>query len=273
VDWSDGWVTQNTCEEKAVVFETTVTVTSEECYYNAHIVGTSSDGSTSGYSWDIYKYTTYSGVGPPTGSTTLLWESPQGIDQQDKNLCFTSTGWYKIEGFVHGTGDDTSDYYDLSVDEVCVTSGISDECTLVIWNGTGEDDVGGDWNRGGEGSEEIYAKYEGTNGLDASNFTDNKTIEFTSGTDIDIGNYDLLAMWVNIKNWTVGDHVEVQFQGPGGWLGSDIYLDAYLNKSITNIWQRVFIPFVDMELTTASIYVHKLRLRSTGSVLCADSCL
>ena len=185
------------------------------------------------------------------------------MDQQDKKVCFTSIGWYKLEGFVHGTGTTTSDYEDLFVDEVCVVSGI--ECTLTIWNGTGPLDTGGDWGRGGEGFEAAYAKHDGTNGLDVSNFTKNKTIEFTRGPDIDIGEYDLLAMWVNVKNWTVGEHVEVQFHGQG-WLGNSVNLDAYINKSIVDIWQRALIPFVDLGLTTSSIYVNKLRLKSTGNI-------
>jgi len=122
-DWSDGWDTLTTCEEKAVVFATTVTVTPEECYYNLHIDGTSGDGSTSGYHWEVYQYTTFSGADicndVYTGSTELLWTSPTGMDQQDKKVCFTALGCYKLVGYVHGTGATTSDYANLHIDEVC----------------------------------------------------------------------------------------------------------------------------------------------------------
>lgn len=263
--WSDGWATLSGCEEKDVVFKTTVTVTPEECYYNLDIIGTSGDGSVSGYSWDIYKYTSYSGAGPPTGATELLWESPQGMTQQDKDVCFTSEGWYKIEGFVHGTGATTSDYENLSVDEVCVASGIAAECTLVIWNGTGVDDVGGDWTHGAQGTEEAYAKHSGTNGLDAS-LTQNQHVQFTSGA-VDIGQYDLLSAWVNVRSWDADAHVEVTFTGPAGFTGDTVNLDAYINKSLTTMWQRALIPYEDLGLTPQQItYVNKLDFKATGNI-------
>jgi hypothetical protein len=180
------------------------------------------------------------------------------MEQQDKKVCFTSTGWYKIEGFVHGTGATTSDYENLFIDEVCAT--------LVIWNGTGVDDIGGDWNRGGAGSEEVYAKYEGTYGLDASSLSKNGLIEFTRGPTVDIGGYDLLAMWVNVVSWEAGKHIEAQFSGSGGWMGNLVNLDAYINSNILNTWQRALIPFADLGLAdTGSIDVNKLRLRATGN--------
>ncbi len=266
-DYSDGWDTQVTCEEKDVVFETTVDVTEVECYYNLNIVGTSDDGSVTGYNWEIEKYTTYSGSGEPspTESGTLLWTSPTGMDQQDKKVCFTSTGWYKIEGFVHGTGATTSDYEPLEITEVCVTSGIA-ECTLVIWNGTGVDDIGGDWSHGGQGTEETYAKYSGTNGLDASSLSKNDIIQFTEASSVDIGGYDLLAMWVNVKNWETDKLIEVQFSGNGSWMGNSVNLNAYINTGILDTWQRALIPFADLGLSaTGSIEVNKLRLRASGN--------
>jgi hypothetical protein len=34
-NWSDGWETQETCVEKDVVFDTTVTVTEEDCFFQS----------------------------------------------------------------------------------------------------------------------------------------------------------------------------------------------------------------------------------------------
>jgi len=263
-NWQDGWDNKVTCTDEDVVFATTVTITEVECYYNLNIVGTSSDGSVSGYSWDVYKYTTYSGVGPPSGPTELLWESPAGIEQQDKKVCFTSAGWYVIEGFVHGTGADTSDTADLYVTEVCaetVVSGVA-ECTLVIWNGTGPDDLGGDWNHGGKGVEADYAKHTGTNGLDVTGLKKNQHVQFTSGTDVDIGQYDLLSVWVNVQSWNADSHLEVGFDE-----GGTVNLNAYIDRTITNVWQRALIPYEDLGLTTQTVInVHQLDFTATGDM-------
>jgi hypothetical protein len=131
-DWSDGWDTLTTCTEKDVVFATTVTVTPVECYYNLNIVGTSSDGSVTGYHWEVYQYTTFSGgeseCDTYSDSPELLWTSPTGMDQQDKKVCFTAVGCYKLVGYVHGTGATTSDYENLYIEEVCepTVSGVAE---------------------------------------------------------------------------------------------------------------------------------------------------
>ena len=118
-NWQDGWQNLTSSVQKSVVFATTVTVESEECYYNMNVVGTSSDGSISGYHWDIYKNATSSG----TGVWDLIWTSPIGMDQDDKSICFTSVGYYNLEGHVHGTGTTTYDDEELYVDVVCPSSG------------------------------------------------------------------------------------------------------------------------------------------------------
>ena len=113
-EWSDGWEThKDACDSDAVVFKTTVTVTEEDCYYNLNIIGTSSDGSISGYGWVVS-----SGISD-TGPWTEIWSSPQGMDQQDKKLCFTSVGWYQIVGTVYGSGSSSSDDEIMYVDQVC----------------------------------------------------------------------------------------------------------------------------------------------------------
>jgi hypothetical protein len=121
-DWSDGWATNITCTEKDVVFDTTVTITEVECYYNLNIVGTSSDGSVSGYGWDVYRSTS-SGI---AGPYELVWYSPIGIEQNDKKVCFTEENYFKIIGYVYGTGTTTSGYEHLYVDEICVSGTIGD---------------------------------------------------------------------------------------------------------------------------------------------------
>lgn len=111
--WSDGWDTNNTCIEKNVVFKTTVTISEVECYYNLNLIGTSDDGSVTGYGWTVY-----SGSGE-IGPWVEQWASPVDLNQNDKKICFTSTGWYKIKGAVYGTGNTTYDEEILEITEVC----------------------------------------------------------------------------------------------------------------------------------------------------------
>jgi hypothetical protein len=168
--WNDGWDDYTECKEKDVAIETTVVVTQEDCYYNLYIYGTSGDGTVSGYSWQVSRSTT-SGIGGPY---EVLWTSPTGTNQRSKTICFTEQNYFKIEGFVYGTGATTSGVEYILVDEVCPGA----ECALIIWNGTGILDSGGDWEHTSHGTEVAYAKYEGTKGLDATGFTSNKKKHF-----------------------------------------------------------------------------------------------
>jgi len=138
-DWSDGWDTHTTCVEEPVPFLTTMTLSGIDCYYGMHVYGTADDGTVGGYSWDIYKYTTASGAGTPTGPTELVWESPIGSDQKYKEIAFTQTGWYKIVGWVYPdpitAGTETSAYENLRITEVCTTvaSGIVAICPPTVF--------------------------------------------------------------------------------------------------------------------------------------------
>lgn len=111
-EWSDGWDTHTECVEKDVVFDTTITITEEDCYYNLNIIGTSEDGSVTGYGWTVYS-------GTENGPWTEIWRSPVDLEQQDKKVCFTAEGWYKIEGEVAGNGASTYDDDLIYVTEVC----------------------------------------------------------------------------------------------------------------------------------------------------------
>ncbi len=113
-EWSDGWDTQNTCVEKDVVFETIVTVSVEDCYYNLDIIGTSDDGSVTGYGWTVYSGSS------STGPWSETWASPVAIEQISNKVCFCVLGFYKIEGTVYGTGASTSDNEIIEVLEVCI---------------------------------------------------------------------------------------------------------------------------------------------------------
>lgn len=251
-NWNDGWNDQETCELKNLAIDTTVAVVPEDCYYEITIFGTSGDGTVSGYSWDIYRSTTSGSSGP----WELLWESPQDMDQKEKTICFSEANFFKIEGFVYGTGATTSDYEIIDIATPC-PSGVG-ECTLVIWNGTGLADTGGDWNHTGHGTEAAYADAgNGTNGLDATGFTNNKKIYFQDTNENNVDEYDLLSMNINLKGW--GTEVYLEFED-----GNAIALSDYVDETIFNTWQRVLVPLEDFGLTEP-INLKKLTYTSSGS--------
>jgi hypothetical protein len=131
---------------------------------------------------------------------------------------------------------------------------------MALWNGTGFEDAGGDWNHSGHGVERMYAKYEGTNGLDATGFTQNKKIMFAESHEVNVDQYDLLSMYINLKEWQSGKDVIVYFED-----GNSVNLSAYADTTKLNEWQRVLIPFTDLGLT-APIEISKLTLESGGNM-------
>jgi len=251
-NWNDGWTDHETCELKNLVIETTVVAIAEDCYYELTVFGTSDDGTTSGYDWEISRSTSSGSSGP----WELVWTSPTGLDQKEKTICFTEANYFKAEAYVYGGGATTSDYEVIAIDAPC-PSGI-EECVLVVWNGTGIADSGGDWAHTSHGVEAAYADAgNGTNGLDATNFVNNKNIYFQSTYDVNVDDYDLLSMNINLKEW--GTEVRLSFED-----GNYVILSNYFDETQLNTWQRVLIPLEDFGLT-APIDVRRLTYTSVGS--------
>jgi hypothetical protein len=245
-EWSDGFESMTTCVTRDIVFKTSISVTLEDCYYILKVVGTSSDGTATDYSWTISSGTYNTGPWYP------VWESPVGLDQQDKTLCFTAIGWYKIEGFVHGSGDTTSAYDTMYVSEVCPEDG--PRVTLPIWDGTGVLDVGSDWVREGFGNEAVAAKYEGTNGLRVQNAASDDFVRFhTIGYGAEeIDEYDFLAFWINIRKWTKGSDATVDLYLSSNQTSTPLSLSNYIRFNKVKEWQRVMIPLPRFELPQSS---------------------
>lgn len=242
--WNDGWYNQTTTETKDVVFATNVTITTIECYYQLDITGTSSDGTVTGYHWEVYK--------DESGSWELTWESPEGLDQKEKKVCFTSLGTYKIIGFVHGTGATTSDYVLQEVDIVCPT-----EAYYYIWNGTGAADTGGDWLHSGFGIESPDAMKSGTNGLDATGMIANSSFSFARiGPPISTAEYDLLTMQLNLRSWQPASDIYITLKSVDQQVGDAVSLRNYVNNSSTNTWQRVYVPFDAFNMD--SVYIDEI---------------
>ncbi len=257
-NWSDGWDTNQTCTEKDVVFETLVTVTSEECYYNLNVIGTADDGTVGGYSWSI-DY----GISQ-TGPWDILWQSPIGMDQQDKRIGFALDGWYQVTGYVHssGAGATTSGSQILFVDVTCA-SGVA-ACGF-IWNGTGILDEYGDWEHSHYGFEATYAKHSGTNGLDASGMTKNDKIEFDELTGgFDASRYDSLILWVNVQSWEEGKLTTLDFQEFNNSWGTSISLNSYINVTSSGTWQKAVVPLAYFDISS---YIYKrLKITTAGNI-------
>lgn len=242
-DWSDGWETHTSCVSKDVVFGTIVTVTPEDCYYVINVVGTSTDGTVNGYSWTVSSGTSAS------GTFYEVWTSPTSENQQNKTICFSSTGWYKIEGTVYGNGDPTSDYETLYINETCPDSG----STYVLWNGTGELDSGGDWVREGFGYESVDARYKGTYGLLVSAPVHNDVLHFyrKAYTEIDISNYDFLSFWINVRTWNIKKEINIRLHSTLAAQSNYLNLSNYINLDRLEEWQRAMIPLSRFSITRA----------------------
>jgi hypothetical protein len=252
-EWSDGWDTNTTCETKDVVFDTVVTVTTDDCYYNLNIIGTSSDGSVTGYGWTVYSGTSIS------GSWEETWSSPVGIGQNDKKICFTSVGWYRIEGTVYGTGASTSDDEVMYVTTVCPAESV----IYNLWNGTGIQDVGSDWDHSGQGTESSEAMRSGTNGLDATGLKNNNKINFRAPgpSSVRMSDYDFLRFWINVREW---NNMSVQFKAIAGPNSDLLDLSEYIDSEKIDYWQRIRIPLDDFNFSQEAVYLKELIFKSIG---------
>lgn len=249
--WHDGWDEQISCIEKDVVFAVSVSLQKTDCYYDLAVYGTSDDGSVSGYHWEISRSTS-SGSGGPWD---VIWTSPIATNQKYKTICFTELNYFLIEAFVHGISSTVSAVLEFLPTEIC-----PEECVLVIWNGTGFDDVGGDWAHVGYGLERTYAKYSGTYGLDATDFSYGKKIMFNNPHNYNFDQFDLLSFYINVKTWQHGRDVAIYFNA-----GVSVNLSAYIDLSKIDIWQRVLISFADLGLVRP-IEVKRLTFESKGNI-------
>ncbi len=253
--WNDGWENHITNHQKNVTFATSITIIDEECYYSLHIVGTSSNGTVTGYKWEVYKYI--------DGGLVLTWESPIGVDQNDKKVCFTSIGLYQIKGYVYGTGNTTEAYINKEIDLVCPT-----EAYVYIWNGTGIDDIGGDWIHTGVGYESPQAKKSGTNGLDLSNLNRHSKFSFSRiGPPIGTAEYDFISLYVKVLYWDENSDIYLRLHNVGQPNGELICLKEYVHIYNTDEWQHVFIPLASFKMCNHMAgFINELSFSSSGNI-------
>lgn len=244
--WSDGWETHSSYVAKDVVFGTVITITPEDCYYIIDVIGTSTDGTANEYGWTVSSGTNAS------GTFNLVWSSPVAVDQQSKTLCFSAIGWYKIEGTVYGTGDPTSDYKTLYVDETCPPEGTS--VVISVWDGTGISDTATDWVRIGYGYESADSRHDGTHGLkvQSASISDDIIFHTVNYDVIDISDYTFLAFWINIRSWVQGADIIINMYSSISPDNTALHLSNYVHFGLVGEWQRVMIPILKFQLSSCA---------------------
>ena len=238
--WNDGWENKEEYFETEIIFATKVLISEEDCYYGLDIIGTSLDGTISAYKWDIY-FTTATGINP----WELIWESPTALDQKQKTIGFTKEGYYKIVGYIYGGGT-TSDEELLYIDKVCEDS-CADE---IIWDGTGALDTPTLWQRHGYGIEAPYARYTGTNGLDATGLVNN-TVLFSKSSGEEVSSFESLVFWINTRYIAKNSDLLLTLTDINNKKYTN-YLSNFITIDELNVWKKVIINLDDFNkhLTT-----------------------
>jgi len=134
--------------------------------------------------------------------------------------------------------------------EEMAINGTSGGSATVIWNGTGGGDTGGDWTHINQGTEESYAKYSGTNGLDSGVCSLGQSSGFDYGENIDIeGVYDQISFWMQPKAYPTGSNLQILWRTSAGTTkGNVLDISNYVSNFDLDIWQKVTIPITDFNL-------------------------
>lgn len=135
---------------------------------------------------------------------------------------------------------------------------------VVLWNGTGGGDSGGDWSASGTGSETAGSMHSGTNGWDTGIMAENNSVVFDNGSMIDInGTYGELKLWINPQAFPATSRPRISWlDNTDTLVGNNLRLDDYTENMDLNVWQQVSIPIVDFGLTGN---VQKLRLQARNT--------
>lgn len=120
---------------------------------------------------------------------------------------------------------------------------------LIIWNGTGGLDTGGDWTRGGDSgqNESTDAAHSGTNGLDTDEMDNEDVTTFTAGSPIDLSSYLFLSFWINAQNWPNNSEINLRWYNGSTEVGKMLHEYNYTTV-VVGSWVNVKIPMADFEL-------------------------
>lgn len=143
-------------------------------------------------------------------------------------------------------------------------NGIESGTPVIVWNGTGAGDSGGDWTRSGVGTETAESKHYGTYGLDTGVTVDGDASVFDNGSMTDVaGTYTSLVFWAQPKVFPPGSRPRVSWRdSSNNIVGSALRIDSYVSNMDINEWKQVQIPIEDFNLTGN---VQKLVIRYQNS--------
>lgn len=140
-------------------------------------------------------------------------------------------------------------------------NGLSQGSEVVLWNGTGGGDPGGDWAASGQGSETAGSMHSGANGWDTGTMAENDSVIFDNGSLVDINSaYDQLLLWINPQAFPTGSRPRLAWlDATDTKVGVALRVDHYTDNMDLNVWQQVSIPIDDFALTGN---VQKLRFQA-----------
>lgn len=129
-------------------------------------------------------------------------------------------------------------------------------------NWTGSNIVGGkgNFNSGDRAN-------SGTVSVKWDNMNLNDIIEFDKGSDITTSDHVAVTMAVNIdKDWSAGDSISLYAYdtGTASTIGSEVFLEDYLNKFSFDVWQNAVIPFDDLGLASTDFDAFRMSHVSKG---------
>lgn len=135
--------------------------------------------------------------------------------------------------------------------ELLNIDGTSSGTAVIVWNGTGGSDTGGDWTRTGKGAENAAAAKTGTNGLNTQTTSIGDASIFNNGSMIDVdGTYQSLQFWLKPKAVPVGSEVRIFWRDSSdAQIGEAVKLSDYVDNLDLEVWQQVSIPIADFGLT------------------------
>lgn len=139
------------------------------------------------------------------------------------------------------------------------------DCEEYVWNGTGPQDIYGDWAHSGHGIEATEAKHSGSRGLKVQGYN-NVNLSFVNNSFVDISRYTILLFWINVQRWDSSAEFTLDFTDKAI---EEIDLSIFVQNNNFNTWQSVFIPldnFTFAEENDGSILVRKIRFKSKGRI-------
>lgn len=133
--------------------------------------------------------------------------------------------------------------------------------SVVVWNGTGAGDVGGDWTASGDGSETAGAMRTGTNGWDSGVRGNGDASIFFTDAAFDIQtSYDSVSFWLNPQAKESNTSLRLRWYHSGGTEGTIVIVDNYVSNFDIGVWQKVTIPIADFGLPAGQL-VDELRFQ------------